>query len=176
MDIKKKILNSNAKHRVKVEALLQEFAKIPEETLNRRPANGGWSAMQTAWHLLLAEELSYQYVQKKLGFGGSFDTVGLAAKWRYFLLMVALYLPISFKAPGATSGENLPEHSTVAELSERWVKSRADWTAFLSKMPDELANKAVYKHPRAGKIGWMQMLTFFSVHFARHLRQIRKAL
>ena len=80
MDIKKKILNSNAKHRVKVEALLQEFAKIPEETLNRRPANGGWSAMQTAWHLLLAEELSYQYVQKKLGFGGSFDTVGFRIK------------------------------------------------------------------------------------------------
>lgn len=174
--MKERILRANAKYQIKVEALLRELSTLPEETLNKIPSDGGWTAIQTAWHLLLVEENSMLYVQKKLGFGASFEKVGFKVRWRTFLLLAALYLPIKFKAPKTSSGENLPTHSTYAEIGERWNKSRAVWTEFLSQMPAKMANEAVFKHPRAGKIGWLQMLVFFEAHFDRHLRQIRRAL
>ncbi len=173
--MKVEILNANAKYGAKVDALLGELSKIPEETLNRRPTDGGWSAAQTAWHLIMVEELSFKYVQKKLGFGGSFEKVGLGVHWSSLWLKVALYLPIKFKAP-ATSGDDLPSHSTFAEIEAHWHKTRAAWTDFLAQMPEELEDKTVYKHPRAGRLGWVQMLDFFEVHFGRHLLQIKRAL
>ena len=173
--MKAKILQSNAKYGAKVDHLLLHLSKIPEEILNRCPANGGWSAAQTAWHLIMVEELSFKYVQKKLGFGGSFEKVGLDGHWRSFWLKIALYLPIKFKAP-ATSGDNLPDKSSYAEISEHWKKTRETWTDFLENLPVELEDKTVYKHPRAGRLGWIQMLSFFEEHFGRHQRQIDRAL
>ncbi len=173
--MKSKILQSNAKYGSKVDALLQYLSKFPEDDLNRRPGGGGWSAAQTAWHLILVEELSYQYVQKKLGFGGSFEKVGFGAQWRSLWLKVAMYLPIKFKAP-VTSSDNLPPYSSFAEIAARWKKVRDAWTAFLSQLPEALEDRAVYKHPRAGRLGWLQMLAFFEVHFARHRGQVERAL
>ena len=65
--MKQKILQSNTKYHAKVAALLREVSQYSEEILNRRPADGGWSALQTAWHLVLVEENSMLYVKKNWG-------------------------------------------------------------------------------------------------------------
>ena len=174
--MKEKIFRANQKYQVQVESLLLELSKFSTENLNQTPENGGWSAIQTAWHLLLVEENTMKYIQKKLGYGAVFQKAGLGARWRTFCLSVAIYLPLKFKAPVASSGENLPLYSTFEEIKERWEASRASWNTFFSTLPAALEDKAVFKHPRIGKIGWMQMLSFFQSHFDRHLRQIRKAL
>jgi len=173
--MKAQILQSNAKYGAKVAALLLHLSKIPAEALNRQSAKGGWSAAQTAWHLIKVEELSLEYVQKKLGFGGSFEKVGPGVYWRSFLLKAALWLPIKFKAP-VTSGDNLQSQSTFAEINAHWNKTREAWTDFLAQMPEVLEDKAVYKHPSAGRLGWIQMLAFFEEHFDRHWWQIERAL
>ena len=174
--MKEKLLRSNRKYHQKTESLWQEMAGISEDRLNRKPADGGWSAMQTAWHLLLVEENSLRYVQKKLGFGDTFEKTGIKTAWRSFLLFAALYMPLKFKAPKAASGDHFPEGSSMKELRERWTDVRTSWTDFLSNLPEDLLDKAVYKHPRVGKIGWAQMMDFLHVHFDRHLLQIRKAM
>ena len=174
--MRQKILDSNTKYNDNVSALLHKLSEYSEEMLNRTPENGGWSAIQTAWHLLLVEELSLKYTQKKLHYGGTFEKVGFLVYWRSFLLQLFLVLPFKFKAPANSSGESLPAHSTLSELGERWAKARMDWANLLTQLPDDLLNKSVYKHPRVGRIGWLQMLSFFSTHFDRHLKQIRKAL
>lgn len=174
--MKEKMLDSNAKYNDNVSALLHELSEYSEEMLNRTPEKGGWSAIQTAWHLLLVEELSYKYVQKKLHYGGEFNKVGFRDNWRLFLLKIFLVLPFKFKAPANSSGEQLPEYSTLSDLNDRWTKSRADWLSFLTQLPDNLLDKSVFKHPRVGRIGWLQMLRFFAAHFQRHLNQIRRAL
>ena len=174
--MKAQILQTNAKYGAKVDALLREFSSIPEDILNRRPPNGGWSAAQTAWHLIMVEERSLKYVQKKLSFGNSFEKVGLGVHWRSLCLNAALYLPIKFKAPASSNSDTLPETSTFSELNEYWQRGRSEWLDFLTQMPDNLTDKAVYKHPRAGRIGWLQMLSFFEQHFDRHRKQIKRAL
>lgn len=174
--MRKKIIQSNEKHARNVEALLQKLSKYTDEELNRKPADGGWSAMQTAWHVMLAEETSYLYVQKKLGYGGEFEKSGFKAKWNTFVLSVFLALPLKYKAPATSSGENLPKHATFAELKSKWDPIRKSWADFLSQMPEDLLDKAVFKHPRIGRIGWNLTIDFFATHLGRHKKQIQRAL
>ena len=170
------ILQQNNAYTHSVTTILTEMQQHSETALNRRPADGGWSAIQTMYHLILSEELSLAYVNKKLGFHPELDTVGFGARWRSFLLWLSLSSPFKFKAPAAISKEKLPDHATLADTRDRWLSIRAEWTQFFEKMPDTLLDKEVYKHPRAGKISWGGMLWFFETHFKRHSKQMRAAM
>lgn len=170
------ILQQNNAYTQSVTTILAEMKQHSETVLNRRPTDGGWSAIQTMYHLILSEELSLAYVRKKLSFDPPFDTVSLGARWRSFLLWLSLSLPFKFKAPAAISKEALPDHATLADTSDRWLKIRADWAEFFEKIPDTLLDKEVYKHPRAGKISWGGMLWFFETHCKRHHKQIIRVL
>jgi uncharacterized protein YdaU (DUF1376 family) len=100
----------------------------------------------------------------------------LGARVRGFFLWLYLSAPLKFKAPPNVADDKLPNYATFADTNTRWQKIRADWTDFFEKMPEELADKAVYRHPRAARLGWNQMMSFFETHFARHSKQIRRAL
>lgn len=170
------LLRQNAAYTTAVQKLLDEVQSHDDAHLNRRPASGGWSALQVMEHLLLSETLSLQYVRKKIGYGGTFEKRGLNTVWRHFLLWAYLSTPIKFKAPALVAEENLPEHSSLADVRTRWEALRADWTQFLEKLPPELADRAIYKHPVAGRLGWPETIAFFNIHFNRHRKQIRRTL
>jgi uncharacterized damage-inducible protein DinB len=174
--MKNKTLEANARHSRLVEDLFREIAPFGDERLNQKPANGGWSAMQVLHHLILVEENSLRYVRKKLSFEPNFKKTGLAAHLRMKLLLFTLRLPIKFRAPASASSEKIPEKADFDETVERWRKVRAEWTDFFEKMPENLADKATYRHPRAGRISFEQMTQFFSGHFKRHRDQIRRSL
>lgn len=174
--MRKRILIAEQKYQAAVEQLLQEMSRYPFDRLNKKPENGGWSAVQTAYHLILAEEVGLRYVEKKLSFGDDFEKAGWRASYRSFLLNLALVLPLRFKAPKATATENLPQQANFEEMEQRWKTIRASWQHFLEALPEPLLDKAVYKHPRVGKIGWLHLLSFLKLHLSRHQQQIRKAL
>lgn len=171
-----KILQRNERYSAQVGAVLRELEKYPEELLNRKPADGGWSALQTAQHVLMAEERSLQYLHKKLSGPAEFERIGMGVRWRAFLLWASLRLPIKFKAPETTNPEVLPENSSLADIRDHWNATRAAWTRFFEQLPAELLNKAVYRHPRAGRLGWMQTLNFLESHLHRHRKQMLRAL
>ncbi len=173
---KSALLSRNARYTQNVDDLLAELEPLSEELLNRKTPTGGWSAIQTMHHLILSEELSFAYVQKKLSFQPQLEPAGIAAQWRGFLLWAYLSTPFKFKAPKNVGDENLPDHASFADTRARWQKTRANWTDFMEKMPDEIGNKAIYKHPRVGRMGWAQMMLFFETHMARHSKQIRRAV
>lgn len=174
--MKNRIIAMNRRYSERVDRLLDEMSGYPAERLNKKPADGGWSAIQTAYHLLMAEEGSMKYLRKKLSSPGQFERAGWPAKWRGFLLWLSLSLPFKFKAPPTTVPENLPEKAEMSELRGRWQQTRADWTHFFEQLPDELFDKAVYRHPRAGRLGWVQTLQFLDTHLVRHRKQILRAL
>ncbi|MCC7244242.1 MAG: DinB family protein [Saprospiraceae bacterium] len=173
---KKQVISRHQRYRQQLERLFEEMRHYDAQTLNRHPVNGGWSAIQTMHHLILTEEKGMEYIVKKAGFGADFQPVNAGTYWRGFLLWAYLVTPFKFSAPAIVSGENLPDFSTLDETKQRWLASKATWDAFFEKMPDEWADKMVYKHPRAGKIGWAQMFSFWETHLDRHLGQIREAL
>ncbi|MFN0176850.1 MAG: DinB family protein [Saprospiraceae bacterium] len=174
--MKDKILAANARFSDQVEALLNELSTLDHERLNRKPANGGWSAIQTMHHLILVEENSMAYIRKKLSFNPQLEKAGLGSWWRSLLLNVTLRIPIKFKAPKSAGIELIPETDTLKAVNIRWQKIRNEWQAFFENMPDELNEKAAYKHPRAGRLSWLQMLYFFASHFKRHRGQVRRAV
>jgi len=174
--MKEKILAAHARYDAKVKALLQELAPLSDDLLNRKPADGGWSAIQTLHHLILVEENSIAYLRKKLSFGPILEKPGLSSWGRSLLLRLSLQSPIKFKAPKAAGNERLPERATISETEAQWLKIRAEWFDFFEKLPAGLLDKAVYKHPRAGRLSWLQMLDFFNSHFERHRAQARRAV
>jgi hypothetical protein len=174
--MRQKLICQHSIYVSRVDALLHEMASMQPEQYQQKPADGGWTAIQTAWHLMLVEASSLQYVHKKLAYGGTFEKAGFKAAWQILLLRVILKLPIKFKAPAATSGDQLPENPSFEELHARWKKAQEDWAQFFATMPEDLLDKAVFRHPRIGRINWMQTLDFLDSHFDRHLGQIQRAI
>lgn len=170
--MKKTILSRNLNYSAKVQSLLDSLSAYSDEQLNKKPADGGWSPIQILHHLAMSEELSLAYTRKKMGFSSDFEDNNLAAWARSLLLRISLHLPVRYAAPPAIDTDNLPVFASFADTRAKWEQARADWTQFFEQMPDALANKLVYKHPRAGRVTWLQMLSFFNTHMERHKRQI----
>ena len=93
--MREKVLVSYRKYSAKVEALLQQLNKLPQDVLNRSPKQSGWSPLQTAWHLLLVEEISFQYIQKKMHYGGDFFKPGLSTRLKNIMLHILRSFPVS---------------------------------------------------------------------------------
>jgi hypothetical protein len=170
--MKSKITYKFEQYQSNVHAVLNEMSKYSEDQFHLRKNSDTWSIQQHLLHLVMAEELSLSYVRKKMVFGGAFDTAGLASSFRYFQLYMAMLSPFKFKAPKAIDTENLPNNVTLAQIKTRWEENHTAWNNFFAILPDDLLDKAVYKHPRAGKISWINMISFFGVHLNRHRNQI----
>ncbi len=175
--MKQSFLKILAKYRAQVEALLAELENVPAERLARKPADGGWSAIQTLQHLVLVEKASLAYVRKKLSFNPKLEKGGIRAWLGCWKLWAIWTLKIPMNAPDVVgAAEKLPNDASLADVRQNWQQSHADWQVFFETMPDELADKAVYKHPYAGRLGWGQMLDFLWMHLNRHKNQIWRAI
>jgi len=161
---------------VELDRLLKELAAHSAEALDCPPAPGKWSALQVMQHLMRSEELSMRYLQKKLSYQPDLQKAGPVTGLRSWLLRTYLQLPFKFKAPQAVDAANFESDLTLDELAGRWKATRAELRAFLDGLPDDLYDKAVYKHPFAGRLTLYGMVDFFDGHFRRHREQIRRAL
>jgi uncharacterized damage-inducible protein DinB len=174
--MKGKILQKQGLYNKMVGDLIQKLSTHSFEQLNRKPADGGWSAIQTMHHLILSEEKSIQYVEKKVQYGADAPQVGLKSWARMAALKLFLWAPFKIKAPGNVSPENLPEGVSLEDTQKRWMAVRTKWDVFFEKMPDEYAQKELFKHQVAGRMGFEHMIDFYVSHFNRHYAQIMRAL
>ena len=163
-------LNSN------LESLALKLGKYPHEKLNVKPSPDAWSVMQVMQHVMTSERLSLAYVKKKTSFQQSFKKAGLATRLRWAALKVFLWLPLKFKAPPAVNADNFPVESDLGEVVGQWYENRKDLARFFENVPKEWIGAEVYRHPRAGRLKLEDMLVFFEDHFARHVKQIDRAL
>jgi hypothetical protein len=172
------IQSANARHNVAIERLFEELSQHSEAVLNRAPANGGWTAMQNVHHLILAERFALSYVLKKMADETNFEPANLRSWWRSLLLQMYMRLPKKIQAPPAVGGnpEVLPAYSTIVEAKAVWQAVRTEWTQFFEGLSPALADKLVYKHPAAGRLSWLGMIGFWSVHLDRHTKQIRRTI
>jgi DinB superfamily len=167
----------NERYTQKVLAYLRQLEQYSTEQLNQPAPDGGWSVLQNLHHLALAETYSLQYIRKKTSSGADkLPSVGLSGRWRGFLMWLYLTWPGKIKAPAGVSTEALPAHSTLAETRAAYEQVRGAWTAYLADIPPDLLNKAVYKHPIVGRVGFTQTFIFFNAHFDRHVRQMRRLI
>lgn len=174
--MKEKLIRANQKYTQKVQDLLLELNNYSEQQLNHKINPKSWSALQIAHHLILSETSSLAYVKKKLSHEQHFHKVGIRELYRSLLIRILLYQPFKFKAPAVVGDAALPTTTSLEEIQHNWMRSREEWQLFFDSLPNELTNKAVFKHPRAGRIGWIHLIQFFGDHFSRHLLQMKKTL
>ncbi|MCB0598489.1 MAG: DinB family protein [Lewinellaceae bacterium] len=160
----------------RLEGLLDQLSAYDNEALNRKPADGGWSALQVMHHLLLAEEGSVKYVKKKLSFNPELEPAGFSSAWRAFLLNFYFLLPLKFKAPPGVGDDVLPAQSDFKEVSDRWLASRKALREYMEGLSPDLFQKSIYRHPFAGRMSLEGMVRFFDGHFERHRKQIERVI
>ena len=170
LDIQLKALDN------KLNQLLKTLKVFSEDQLNRKPKENAWSVIQVMHHLMMSENGSLKYIQKKLSFDPKLKKAGVKAALRETVLNTYLGSPFKRKAPDYISGDNLPKHETFWKTAQDWKNQRIELRAFLEKFPDELLNKEIYKHPFVGRITIPGMLRFFEGHFDRHNKQINKII
>ncbi|RME93152.1 MAG: DinB family protein [Bacteroidetes bacterium] len=159
-----------------LDSFFSTLGKYSEDQLNAPPQAGGWSALQAAHHLMLAEKYALQYCEKKLSFDPQLIQAGLGTRLRSFLVRHYDSFPIKFKAPKLVGAAALPNWSSLADLQQQWRQQRAQLRAFLLSQPEARFGEEVFKHPFAGRLDFAGMLDFFWGHFQRHRLQALRAL
>ena len=148
---------------------------------NTAPAPGKWSAVQVVHHLLHIEDNILKYIQKKMQAEENLPTVDFLTRLRARFVRLFLRLPgLKVKAPRGvttlTDAGNLP---TLPEMRATWEASRRQWERLLNEFPGRQLNRAIFPHPRSGRINIYQVMEFLLDHLLHHQQQmgrITKAL
>ncbi|GIV31689.1 MAG: hypothetical protein KatS3mg029_1040 [Saprospiraceae bacterium] len=159
-----------------LEALLESLSSVPEATLRQRPSPQEWSVLEILQHIYIAERASIAYVRKKMQYPHGLKKIGLETRLRSLLLRFFLDAPFKFKAPAVVAEERFDPSLTLDTLKKEWKRTRQELSTLLEEMPPELAEKNIFKHALAGRLGLTGMLVFFEGHFRRHRRQIERTL
>ena len=132
----------------------------------------GWSVIQVFAHLETAEQGSTLYMRKKMKAGSNMPEFSLQHKIKFFLTKGLLQSSLKWKAPKIVAN---PEGGySLDEMKKRWRETRQETEQFVSDYPEELMNKAVYKHPMAGRLDLSGAIDSFIYHQRHHIHQIRR--
>ena len=156
--------------------LFEDLKDYTDSTLDLSPKEGAWSVLEIMQHLMLAERTSLNYIQHRIKEEPVFDKAGVGASLRSFVLKSAMSIPLKYKAPFATGKDAFMSNPTFWEVAKEWRTDRTTLKDFLTNLPAEFYDKAIYKHPRVGHVSLNGMITFHDKHFDRHLKQIKRTL
>jgi hypothetical protein len=155
-------------------SLFEKLGVINSDLLNFTPDTASWSILQVCHHLIVSEELSLLYLNKKLQYKTNIPPSDIRSSLSSFSLNLAMRFPFRLSAPQRVS--EFPENLEWKDLKTRWSKVREGIKKRLATIPEEFKDKLVYKHPAAGRLTIHQMLTFFKIHISRHEKQINRLI
>ncbi|WP_051719121.1 DinB family protein [Hymenobacter sp. IS2118] len=140
----------------------------------KAPATGQWSATQVVHHLLFIETNIIQYIQKKMQSEELLPKVGLYTRLKARFVRLLLRVPgFKFKAPrGVATLTDTGDVPTLPELRETWLASRRQLERLLNEFPGRQINRAIFPHPRSGKITIGQVMDFLLDHLLHHQQQV----
>jgi hypothetical protein len=156
------------------QSLFEKLDAIDDDLLKFVPDAQSWSILQVCHHLIVSEELSLLYLNKKLKYKSNIPPAGISSFLRSISLNMALRLPFRMSAPQRVS--KFPKNLEWLELKNRWITVRDGMRKRLDTIPAEYVDKLVYKHPSVGRLTLYQMLTFFHTHIKRHEKQMMKLI
>ncbi len=155
-------------------ALLDKCTQLTVEELNTPIAPGKWSIAQILAHINFAFSGPIAYLNHKLKEPEKIPNKNLSTWWRSFSLNIALKSDFKFKAPKGV--DIVPDRLQLADIQQQWDTEKTELKKILDEFPIELKNKAVFRHPLAGRITLGQTLEFMRHHLMHHERQITRYL
>ena len=154
--------------------LISDLQPYSDEIINKKPSPEAWSVADNISHLIAGEEYVFNYVNKKIEDGTRAGKTGLSARIKRAVLKIAFALPIKFKVPKSVAP--LIEYTTLKDLAAKWEKSAKATHNLLINLDESEFNKDIWKHPRVGKINFVQMMDFSIDHARRHEEQIKRTI
>ena len=155
-------------HETKV--LFNRIDQLSEEQL--QDPSYGWSIIQVLAHLNQSETGTIIYMTKKMQAGDKMPAYSTGGKLRMTLTKMLLRSPLRWKAPKPVAHPDA-DHS-LEEMKDLWKTSREKTRSFVKDFPEKYLNKAVFKHPMAGRIDLAGALDSMTYHQRHHLHQIKR--
>ncbi|MFY0606280.1 MAG: DinB family protein [Cyclobacteriaceae bacterium] len=154
--------------------LWKKLQTLDESKLGEQPDNKSWSIIQVLDHLVFSESASVNYSKKKLLAGDALKKPTFFHTQRMGFYNIILLSHFKIKAPAVVSAPS--NTKSFAEAKADFENSRVQLKQFLEDFPEQYMDRAVYRHPLAGRITVLQMLKFFEAHFIHHTYQIDRTL
>lgn len=154
--------------------LLELVSTLPVNQLNKNPEADKWSCGQIMEHLQMSFGFTILYLHKKIAQPELIPVAGFKSTLRYWLIKLVLISPIKVKAPKGV--DNVPANTTIEHIAHGVNKNLQALGEFINKYPVELNQKAIFKHPLAGRINLYQTIQFLNDHLMHHDRQIRQII
>jgi len=152
--------------------VLDEIKELSQEEINKKPSESEWSISQVVSHLIDSETGVNKYVNNKLKKPNELTRSGIKGFIASRILNKKLQSSQKFQIPKIIAHPN--NGISFDELNENWTKSRLFLIETVENFPKDKINKAIFKHPVAGKLSMDQTLSFMINHFKHHLPQINK--
>lgn len=156
------------------EQLLQSLRLLSDEKRNAHPP-GKWSINQIIAHLITAENLSIQYLNKKIVGINEAKSSGLVEELKMLILIISQRLPLKFKAPKVVV-EHTSKGTDINTLADEWNNTRSELKKLLDRIEDQHISKKIYRHVAVGMLNIQQTLIFLKEHVNHHTPQIKKLL
>lgn len=155
----------------------QLIKQVEETTTTQLHAHlaGKWSLSQLFAHLITSEQLSVQYLKKKILAIEEQPNTGIIEELKMLVLIISQRLPFKFKAPKVVV-DHTPAFSNVDEIKTAWNQTRSELKDLLSRFSHQHLKRKIYKHPVAGKLNIVQAMRFFQEHLIHHTPQIKRLL
>jgi len=152
--------------------ILENLDSISPEQLHYREKPDSWSRLQVVLHLVKAEQLTANYIQRKLRAKKNLKKAGIGSSIRMILLKLGLNMPVKYKAPKMV---DVTDHKTdLSHLKYEWETVRKKIKDLIDQCDEKTLQKALFKHPRAGYLNFKQALEFIELHIAHHEKQIKR--
>lgn len=154
--------------------VLNRLESVEDELLHSRQSPESWSLVQVISHICESESASLDYCKKKIQAADKLPKASIFTSLRLFFLNAFLKSKLKYKAP---KGLKSPSNDIdFHELCVRWFNVRSALKAFLESVPKKYLNRAIYKHPFAGRYTLKEMLLFFDAHMKHHEHQIDRII
>ena len=152
----------------------QELARRSEDELKRRPADGGWTALETAEHLVLSEEALLRMVHHDVLSGTADSSLPLELQGRDGAIVAAMN-DRSQKTKTFEFLVPVGSYQTSAAVRDAFLARRAGTLEFVRSTTSALHHHAA-PLPGLGLLDGYHWLLLMAAHTDRHLEQMRESL
>ena len=156
--------------------LFKELATRNSAALAHQPREGAWNVLEVLQHLYLAEKLSFGYIQKKSLDPSRVPPSKFSTKFKEKFMKAYLKYTPAFTAPKMVNEDHFQADYSIQQGEQEFKKLHEDMRAFFNKLPQELLDRNLYKHPVLGRVRLKSMMKFHLAHFDRHHKQMQNNL
>ena len=159
----------------KRELFLKSIEQLSAEEFTKRPLEGQWSVSEVLAHLQTSEQLSLQYMNKKILGIQQTKATHIGHELLMAVVKASQRLPLKFRAPQVVT-THTPSYDSVEQLKIAWLQTREQMKQLLEKFEDHQLKKQIYRHPVAGLINIQHAVIFFREHMIHHQRQLNRTI